>query len=98
VNGNIAIPCVVAARPLWRTQYAPALIRVAPNRQKLVWAERRDLEIQSQSATADELSATLRARVLREEPDSFVVCLRTRGIPTEIVVLKAVMKGINQLA
>ncbi len=92
---SVAIPCVVSARALWRTPYALALIRVGPKTQKLVWAQRKDLVLDAQSPTEEELSAALLARVLREEEDAVVVSLRTRGMLTELAISKAVFKTLT---
>lgn len=89
---HVAVPCVVAAKPLWQAPYALALVRISPQEQKLVWAEKKDIVLDSQSPTADELSATIKARLLREEKDLVVVVVHTRGIPAELSVTKALLK------
>ncbi len=95
---SVAIPCVVSARALWSAPYAPALIRVGPTTQKLVWAHRKDLVLDAQSPAEEELSATLLAQLLREEGDAVVVSLRTRGLPTELAISKVVFKTLEASA
>ena len=92
---EVQVPCVVAARTLWRAPYAPALVRLAPNRQRLVWAARKDLVLDPQSADADELSATLKARLVREVEGAVVISLLTRGIRMELSLSKAVLTGTD---
>ena len=90
---NVSIPCVVSAKALWRAQYAPVLIRVGPDKQRLVFAQRNDLRLNEQSSALEELTATLSAKILREDPEEIVVSLLTRGIPTELSIAKAVFRA-----
>ena len=90
---EVWIACTVPARVLWRAPYAPALVRVAPNRLKLVWAAREDLLLDSQPAVSDELSATVRATLVREEDDGIVVSFLTRGEATEFSLAKTVLNS-----
>jgi len=91
VETEIHIPCVVPARTLWRTQYAPALLWLGENRQKLVWASRKEVTLNLQAADAEELTGTLRARLVRVECDALIVSLRTRGNTLEISVPKSLL-------
>lgn len=88
---DVRIPCTVAARALWRTPYAPALVHLAPNRQRLIWAARNDLLLDPQSATAEELTAMLVVKLVREEKDKVVVALRTRGTLIELSLAKELL-------
>ena len=89
---SVSIPCVVSAKALWRTQYAPVLLRVGPNTQRLVFAQKSDLRLNEQPPTLEELTATLSAKILREDREQIVVSLLTRGVPTELSIAKSVFR------
>jgi hypothetical protein len=93
---TIRIPCGVSARVLWENTFAPALVRVAPNRRALVWVSRNDLVIDHQEAS-EELSAYLVGSVVHERDDTVVLKIWSRGVQKELEFSRIVLDALNAL-
>jgi len=80
---DFSVPCIVAARALCSgLSFAPALVQLG-SCQVLVWASREDLFLEQQPPSA-ELKGSLQGRIVREEGDSVVVSVRSRGTEKEL--------------
>ena len=85
MNSSFAfrVPCIVAARALCSSlSFAPALVQLG-DCQELVWVSREDFLLDSQPPSP-ELKGSVEGRIVREEGDSVVISVRSRGIEKEL--------------
>ena len=88
-SSSINIPCLLNRASLGTSDNVFVVIHnLVEPRDKAAWVPRKDLTVERQPLTGDQLTATLTVTVEREDAHAYVVTLVNNGRPEFITVPK----------